>query len=77
MKRLQRFNETDAIKALRDGVAKGYWTLKDLDNAPPGTAQNIDAYKKYLASTNYVGEIPKYRNLLREVENNSQDDFIL
>ena len=28
---------TSTIKTLRDGIAKGYWTLEDLDKAPPGS----------------------------------------
>ena len=28
---------TSTIKTLRDGIAKGYWTLEDLDKPPPGS----------------------------------------
>ena len=28
---------TSTIKTLRDGIAKGYWTLEDLDMPPPGS----------------------------------------
>ena len=28
---------TSTIKTLRDGIAKGYWTLEDLDTPPPGS----------------------------------------
>ena len=34
MKQLQDIAST--IKTLRDGIAKGYWTLEDLDKPPPG-----------------------------------------
>ena len=34
MKQLQDITST--IKTLRDGIAKGYWTLEDLDTPPPG-----------------------------------------
>ena len=35
MKQLQDITST--IKTLRDGIAKGYWTLEDLDTPPPGS----------------------------------------
>ncbi len=35
MKQLQ--DTASTIKTLRDGIAKGYWTLEDLDAAPPGS----------------------------------------
>ena len=35
---------------LRDGIAKGYWTIEDLDAPPPG----------------FIGDPQKYRNLLRD-----------
>ena len=35
MKQLQDLTST--IKTLRDGIAKGYWTLEDLDTPPPGS----------------------------------------
>ena len=28
---------TSTIKTLPDGIAKGYWTLEDLDKPPPGS----------------------------------------
>ena len=28
---------TSTIKTLRDGIAKGFWTLEDLDTPPPGS----------------------------------------
>lgn len=34
MKQLQ--DTASTIKTLRDGIAKGYWTLEDLDKPPPG-----------------------------------------
>ena len=74
------FDYASACKILRDGVEKGYWTLEDLDKAPPGTAENIKEYKRFLASSGYVGVVPEYRNLLREspkTEEIPEDDFIL
>ena len=35
MKQLQ--DTASTIKTLRDGIAKGYWTLEDLDKPPPGS----------------------------------------
>ena len=35
MKKLQ--DTASTIKTLRDGIAKGYWTLEDLDAPPPGS----------------------------------------
>ena len=37
---------------LRDGVAKGYWTMEDLDIPPPG----------------FIGKPESFRNLLRDGE---------
>lgn len=77
MKRLQRFNETDAIKALRDGRDKGYWTVEQLDNPPPGTKMNLDEFRRHPMNKNYTGDFPVYKNLLRDAEDNREDDFIL
>ena len=35
MKQLQ--DTASTIKTLRDGIAKGYWTLEDLDTPPPSS----------------------------------------
>lgn len=77
MKRLQRFSPQDAAKVLRSGIAKGLWTLEDLDKPPPGTALSYADYRKFLASQKFVGEVPVYKNLLRDMEDNQKDDFIL
>jgi hypothetical protein len=71
------FDSTQAAKILRDGIKKGYWTLEDLDNPPPGTAMNFADYRRFLAAQNFNGKPPVYRNLLRELENNQEDDYIL
>ena len=34
MKRL--YDLTSVLSTLRKGIAKGYWTLEDLDKPPPG-----------------------------------------
>jgi len=80
MKRLQRFNEIDALKALRDGLAKGYWTVEQLDNPPPGTKLVLDEFRRHPMAKNYKGQFPSYRNLLRDAakpQATSEDDFIL
>ena len=74
------FDYSSAVKILRDGITKGYWTLEDLDIPPPGTAENIKDYKRFLATTGFVGSVPEYRNLLRDAgkpQATSEDDFIL
>jgi len=80
MSRLKSFTETDAIKALRQGVESGRWTLEDLDKAPPGTAMNLAEFRRHPMAQNFKGEFPAYRNLLREAsdyEDIPEDDFIL
>jgi hypothetical protein len=80
MSRLKSFTETDAIKALRQGVESGRWTLEDLDKAPPGTAMNLAEFRRHPMAQNYTGKFPAYRNLLREASDSEdipEDDFIL
>ena len=43
-------NGASVQQQLRDGIAKGYWTIEDLDTPPPG----------------FIGDPEKYRNLLRD-----------
>jgi hypothetical protein len=71
------FETASAVKILRDGIVKGYWTLEDLDNPPPGTQMNFVDYRRFCAAQNYLGKEPVYKNLLRDAEDNQQDDFIL
>lgn len=71
------FDTTSAVKTLRDGIAKGYWTLEDLDSPSPGTQMNFAEYRKFCVAQGYIGKEPVYRNLLRDAENNQEDDFIL
>jgi hypothetical protein len=80
MSRLKRFTEIDAIKALKQGIDSGRWTLEDLDHAPPGTAMNLAEFKRHPMNKNYTGQFPEYRNLLRDhsdSEDIPEDDFIL
>jgi hypothetical protein len=74
------FDLVAACKILRDGIAKGYWTLDDLDKAPPGTAMNLAEFRRHPMAKNYTGQFPEYRNLLREASDSEdipEDDFIL
>ena len=71
------FDTASAVRILRDGIRKGYWTIEDLDNPPPGTQMNFADYRKFCVAQGYIGKEPVYRNLLRDVEENQQDDSIL
>jgi hypothetical protein len=74
------FDYLSASKILRDGIAKGYWTLEDLDKAPFGTAMNLAEFRRHPMAQNYTGKFPEYRNLLRECSDSEdipEDDFIL
>lgn len=71
------FDTASAVKILRDGIAKGYWTIEDLDTPSPGTQMNFAEYRKFCVAQGYIGKEPVYRNLLRDAENNQEDDFIL
>ena len=71
------FDTTAAIKLLCDGIAKGYWTLEDLDTPPPGTQMTFADYRRYCVAQGYIGKETVYKHLLREVEETQQDDFIL
>ena len=74
------FDQISASKILRDGIAKGYWTLEDLDNPPPGTKVNLAEFRHHPMAVNYTGRFPEYKNLLRvsdKTEEIPEDDFIL
>ena len=71
------FDTTSAVKILRDGIAKGYWTIEDLDTPSPGTQMNFADYRRFCVAQGYIGKDPVYRNILRDAENNQKDDFIL
>ena len=68
-----------AMALLRRGIEKGYWTIEDLDNPPPGAALNYADYRRWLVAQKVSGHAPVYRNLLRQsnTENIQEDDFIL
>ena len=71
------FDHAAAMKILRDGVTKGYWTAEQLDNPPPGTKMLLHEWSRHPMNKNLKTEQPSYRNLLRDVEDNQEPDFIL
>ena len=61
---MQKLFDISVIKTLKDGIKKGWWTLKDLDTPPPGWTECINNTKGNKAfPQGYQGV--KYRNLAR------------
>jgi len=71
------FDKAAAMKILRNGVTKGYWTVDQLDNPPPGTKMLLKEWSRHPMNKNLKTEQPQYRNLLRDAENNQHSDFVL
>jgi hypothetical protein len=71
------FEHAAAMKILGDGVSKGYWTVEQLDDPPPGTKLTLNEWSRHPMNQSLKIEQPRYRNLLRDTEENPQDDFIL
>ena len=71
------FDKAAAMKILRDGVTKGYWTVEQLDNPPPGTKMLLREWSRHPMNKNLKTEQPTYRNLLRDAEDNQDSDFVL
>ena len=71
------FDKTAALKILRDGLAKGYWTVQQLDYPPPGTKMLLKEWSRHPMNQNLKTEQPCYRNLLRDAEDNQDSDFVL
>ena len=67
------FDETSVIKTLKDGIAKGYWTIEDLDQPSPGS-RDLRKPSVRTPAGNYsaipLANIPPHRNFLREAERN-------
>jgi hypothetical protein len=57
------FDITSVRRTLRDGIAKGYWTLEQLDQPSMGWAENAKSFR--LHHPLYVQH--EYRNPLRDV----------
>ena len=58
------FDQTSLIKTIKDGIKKGYWTLKDIDRPSQGWTEVINDCKgNSLFPKGYKGV--KHRNLAR------------
>jgi len=42
---MQKLFDASVLKILKDGIKKGYWTLKDLDTPPPGWTECVNNCK--------------------------------
>ncbi len=64
----QAFDISSTIKTLRDGIAKGYWTLEDLDQESPDSRYwRKEALRNVPVSDHGTAFFMKpHRNLLRE-----------
>lgn len=52
---------------LRDGIEKGYWTIDDLDNPPPGYKMFVEELANHrLPSYRRIPIQAPYKNLLRD-----------
>jgi len=71
------FDHAAAMKILRHGLSQNYWTLEQLDSPPPGTKLTLDEWSRHPLNKNLKTEQPRYRNLLRDAEDNQDSDFVL
>ena len=62
------FDITSVRLTLRQGIAKGYWTMEQLDHPSPGWAENAKRFR--LHHPNYQQH--EYRNPLREDDQPTQ-----
>ena len=62
----QAFDISSTIKTLRDGIAKGYWTLEDLDKPSRGFELNKKEYLTRNPLSNGQWKGVSHKNLLRE-----------
>ena len=61
---MQKLFDISVVNTLKDGINKGWWTLKDLDTPPPGWIECINNTKGNKAFPNgYQGV--QYQNLAR------------
>ena len=61
---MQKLFDISVVNTLKDGIKKGWWTLKDLDTPPPGWIECINNTKGNKAFPNgYQGV--EYQNLAR------------
>ena len=61
---MQKLFDASVLKILKDGIKKGYWTLKDLDKPPPGWTECVNNTKGNKAFPNGYEGI-EYQNLAR------------
>jgi len=71
------FNYSSACRILRDGVAKGYWAVEQLDNPSPGTETLLREWSRHPMNQSLKIQQPSYRNLLRDFEEKQNTDFML
>ena len=61
---MQKLFDISVVNTLKDGIKKGWWTLKDLDKPPPGWVECVKNCKGNPAfPQGYQGV--KFRNLAR------------
>ena len=61
---MEKLFDVSVLQILKDGIKKGYWTLKDLDTPPPGWTECVNNTKGNKAFPNgYEGV--EYKNLAR------------
>ena len=64
---MQKLFDISVINTLKDGIKKGWWTLKDLDTPPPGWTEVVNNCKGNPAfPQGYQGV--EYQNLARVEE---------
>ena len=64
---MQKLFDISVVNTLKDGIKKGWWTLKDLDTPPPGWLEVVNNCKGNPAfPQGYQGV--EYRNLARVKE---------
>ena len=61
---MQKLFDISVVNTLKDGIKKGWWTLKDLDTPPPGWTEVVNNCKGNPAfPQGYQGV--EYKNLAR------------
>ena len=61
---MQKLFDISVVNTLKDGIKKGWWTLKDLDKPPPGWLECVNNCKGNPAfPQGYQGV--EYKNLAR------------
>ena len=72
---MQKLFDVSVLQILKDGIKKGYWTLKDLDTPPPGWTECVNNTKGNKAfPQGYQGV--KYQNLARVKTSKQKEEKI-